>query len=164
MRSALAAALVLALLAAAAALPAGPPSSRDAGTPDAGSGAVPLVLEVRASLAVGLEEVPCPDRPAHDCQRLFGRPNVQAAAAASGAYQARSVLEGTGVDNVCGFTAPLAVSCNDTATDPRTASSFSEVVPEDREEVCRQTKATPTAAGVWVGDDASRRCVALPDH
>lgn len=164
MRTGLAAALVLALLAAAAALPAEPPSGRDAGARDPGSGDVPLVLEVRASLAVGLEEVPCPDRPAHDCQRIRWRPNVQASAAAPGAYQARSVLEGTDVANACSFTSPAAVSCNDTATDPRTAHSFSEVVPEDRDQVCRRAKATLTAAGVWVDDDASRRCVDVPDR
>lgn len=164
MRTALAAVLVLALLAAAAALPADPPSSRDARARDPGSGGVPLVLEVRASLAVGLEEVPCPDRPAYDCQRIRWRPNVQASAAAPGAYQARAVLEGTEVANACGFTAPLAVSCNDTAADPRTASSFSEVVPEDREKVCRRAKATLASAGVWADADASRRCVDVPQR
>lgn len=163
MRSALAAAVLLALLAATAALTADPAGTGGgAAAPASAQEGVPLALEVQASLAVGREEVPCPGR-AGDCQRLLWRPNVQASAVVPGAYQARSRLEGTDVANACSFTSPVDVSCNDTATDPRTSRSFSEVVPEDRGEVCRRAEATLTSAGVWVDTNSTRRCVDVPD-
>lgn len=124
--------------------------------------AVPLALEVQASLIYDRRERACPGP--GDCTEIAWRPNVQASALVPGTYEARARLQGTSVANACSFVPPASVSCSDATADARTHDYHVQVVAEAQEggEVCRTVEARLYDAGVWVDTNTTRRCAPVP--